>query len=125
MSLLFFFFNRFLHSLFIVLFLSSFFLTPPPPPSSFFFFFNHTAPPEISPLPLPDALPIWPVSTQRERKSMSLAASRSGRQPRTNSPRRSTCAGEDRSYKYRFRKTVAWCVTCPAMMKAKIGRAHV
>src|SRR2546426_11925815 len=27
-------------------------------PSSFFFFFNVPAPPEISPLPLPDALPI-------------------------------------------------------------------
>src|SRR5256886_8579330 len=26
---------------------------------SFFFFFNDTAPPEISPLPLPDALPIF------------------------------------------------------------------
>src|SRR2546421_232939 len=26
----------------------------------FFFFFNDTAPPEISPLPLPDALPIYP-----------------------------------------------------------------
>src|SRR5258706_16050300 len=25
----------------------------------FFFFFNDTAPTEISPLPLPDALPIW------------------------------------------------------------------
>src|ERR1022692_3819261 len=26
---------------------------------SFFFFFNDPAPPEIYPLPLPDALPIW------------------------------------------------------------------
>src|SRR5258708_31755769 len=31
---------------------------PPSPYLSFFFFFNDPAPPEISPLPLPDALPI-------------------------------------------------------------------
>src|SRR5258707_12093789 len=32
---------------------------------SFFFFFNDTAPPEIYPLPLHDALPIWPDHANR------------------------------------------------------------
>src|SRR5256886_5676421 len=34
----------------------------PPSPFSFFFFFNDPAPPELSTLPLPAALPIGPVS---------------------------------------------------------------
>src|SRR3954466_13564985 len=32
---------------------------------SVFFFFNDTAPPEISPLSLPDALPIWRLGRSR------------------------------------------------------------
>src|SRR5256886_15617178 len=36
--------------------------------SSFFFFFNDTAPPEIYPLPLHDALPISPLGRRRPRR---------------------------------------------------------
>src|SRR2546430_1907541 len=47
--------------------MSSFlFLLTPPPLSFFFFFLNNPAPPEISPFPLPDALPIsGPVGATR------------------------------------------------------------
>src|SRR5256885_5488079 len=44
--------------------LNSFFVTLPHPLISFFFFFKDPAPPEISPLPLPAALPI-PARFQR------------------------------------------------------------
>src|SRR3989449_5151330 len=57
--------------LFLFLFLFFFFLMIRPPPRStllpyptvFFFFFNDTAPTEIYPFPLPDALPISYVKT--------------------------------------------------------------
>src|SRR5256885_4754039 len=36
--------------------------------ASFFFFLNVPAPPEISPLPLPDALPIWSMTAPEPRR---------------------------------------------------------
>src|SRR3954466_7741994 len=42
----------------------------------FFFFFNDPAPPEISPLSLPDALPIWDLRARRAPAPAAAAAER-------------------------------------------------
>src|SRR3989441_8548921 len=51
-------------------------------PSLFFFFLNDPAPPEIYPLSLPDALPIWPPRpvprARRAAQSRSEAVARAG-----------------------------------------------
>src|SRR2546430_17271164 len=95
--------------------------------SFFFFFFNDTAPPEIYPLPLPDAPPI-PAATRprrdgrcpRRRASRGTSAPTPAHPPlRRSAPRQGSHPG------WRARQACtrprAWARLC----LREIGRAHV
>src|SRR5256885_5146843 len=64
--------------------------------SFFFFFFNDAPPAEFSPLPLPDALPIWQLGRGHRRAARRRAAARRGalRRRRGTLRRRRAGAGQ-------------------------------
>src|SRR2546429_464709 len=64
---------------------------PLPHPNSFFFFFNDTAPPEISPLPHPDPLPI--CGRRHGRRAPARARLLQGRARGVRPPRRAAHPG--------------------------------
>src|SRR5256886_13955464 len=89
----------------------------------FFFFFNDPATTEISPLPLPDALPIWhrrPASTLAGRFSPDSPRRRTRRSYRTPHPATPPSARQfrasDRARQERH---------CAHNAGDQIGRAHV
>src|SRR2546421_221149 len=98
------------------------------PLAFFFFFFNDPAPPEISPLPLHDALPISVILPRREsRPRMRRICWRTCRSPaRRWSPIPNTRLSSQCS---RARSTSRSCPAarcfCTSASKCEIGRAHV
>src|SRR2546429_4732933 len=77
-------------------------LSPPPSLSPPFFFFNDTATPEIYPLSLPDALPIFPLSAAPAARRISRARRpRGSPRPRPGAPKasfRGACAGRSEEH---------------------------